>query len=585
MSFRTALVAALALLLVGGAVAFYYAGQEPGPLVKIDKPAAIGGSGVALDVTVDSLGTTLRALDVSIEQQGRVFRLFSLDAPGAARFAQETPHRMRITQESPPGAITGLRDGPARLVVTASRGVLFGVRSAGSVETRELPVRLAPPKLAVVSRHHYVNLGGAEMVVYRVTPADATSGVQAGNRYYPGFPASGASGTRPAGATPIDPALRVAFFGLLHDQDITTPIRLVAKDPAGNTATAEFAYRAFTAQFARRRLSVTDAFFSKVVPPILEATPSMRLPVGTPEERLEAFLRINGELRRSNEAQIEELALRTSPELLWRGTFTRMGRAKAEAVFADHRTYVYAGRDVDQQVHLGADLASTRGAAITAANTGHVLFAGFLGIYGNCVILDHGMGVQSLYAHLSSVTVEAGDRINRGETIGRSGSTGLAGGDHLHFTVLVAGRPVNPIEWWDPHWIADRVDRKLVEAGVMSRVGGHEGAGGEAAGEEEGAAEARRSRAAEAGPTGSGKGADEWPRNRRLRRADRRATTSRWPSRASTCSSSRPPSPATTWPRRRGWDGRCCCTRSSARPWWRAARRRSTSCWRSNPTA
>jgi hypothetical protein len=78
------------------------------------------------------------------------------------------------------------------------------------------------------------------------------------------------------------------------------------------------------------------------------------------------------------------------------------------------------------------------------------------------------MGVQSLYGHLSSITVEVGDRINRGETIGRSGATGLAGGDHLHFTVLVAGHPVNPVEWWDPHWVADRVDRKLVEAGIMS---------------------------------------------------------------------------------------------------------------------
>jgi murein DD-endopeptidase MepM/ murein hydrolase activator NlpD len=346
--------------------------------------------------------------------------------------------------------------------------VLFGVRRADTIETRDLPVRLAPPKLTVVSTHHYVNLGGAEMVVYRVTPADATSGVQAGNRYYPGFPAAGAAGARPAGAPPIDPALRVAFFGLLHDQDITTPIRLVASDPAGNTAAAEFAYRAFTAAFARRRLTVDDAFFQKVVPSILASTPAMPLPVGTPEERLDAFLKINGDLRRANEARIEELARATSPERLWHGTFTRMGRASAEAVFADHRTYVYGGREVDQQVHLGADLASTRGAAITASNTGHVVFAGVLGIYGNCVIIDHGMGVQSLYAHLSSITVEAGDRINRGETIGRSGSTGLAGGDHLHFTILVAGRPVNPIEWWDPHWIADRIDRKLVEAGIMS---------------------------------------------------------------------------------------------------------------------
>ncbi len=469
MSFKAVAIAALVLLIAGGALVFYYAGQEPGPLVQIEKPAAIGGGAVALDVTVDSVGTRLRRLDVSVEQLGRVFPLFSLDAPGPARFTQETPDRIRVTQESPSSALAGLRDGPARLVVTASRSVLFGIRRADTVETRELAVRLTPPTLAVVSRHHYINHGGAEMVVYRVTPADATSGVQAGNRYYPGFPAAGAAGDRAAGAAGVDPGLRVAFFGLLHDQDITTPIRLFASDPAGNTATAEFAYRAFTSQFARRRLNVTDAFFKQVVPAILAATPSLQLPVETPDERLEAFLRINGEVRRANEAHIEELARGTAPEMLWRGTFTRMGRAKAEAVFADHRTYVYAGRDIDQQVHLGADLASTRGAAITASNTGHVLFAGFLGIFGNCVVIDHGMGVQSLYAHLSSVTVEAGDRINRGETIGRSGSTGLAGGDHLHFTVLVAGRPVNPVEWWDPHWIADRIDRKLVEAGVMDK--------------------------------------------------------------------------------------------------------------------
>ena len=468
MSFKTVVAAALVLLFAGGSVVYYYAGQEPGPLVKIEKPAAIGGGPVVLDVTVDALGSRLRRLEVSVQQQGRVFRMFSLDSPGGARFTQETADRIRVTQESPSSALTGLRDGPAQLVVTASRDVLYGVRRAETVEKRDLPARLTPPRLDVVSRHHYVNLGGAEMAVYRVTPADAASGVQVGNRYYPGYPAAGAAGPATAGAPPVDPALRVAFFALLHDDDITTPIRLVAKDPAGNAATAEFAYRAFTSSFAKRRLPVDDAFFRKVVPPILEATPSFKLPVDTPEERLDAFLKINGDLRRANEAQIEELARGTSAERLWRGTFTRMGRAKAEAVFADYRTYVYDGRDIDRQVHLGADLASTRGAAITASNTGMVIFTGFLGIYGNCVVLDHGMGVQSLYAHLSSVTVEVGDRINRGEIIGRSGATGLAGGDHLHFTVLVAGRPVNPVEWWDPHWIADRIDRKLVDAGIMS---------------------------------------------------------------------------------------------------------------------
>ena len=73
-------------------------------------------------------------------------------------------------------------------------------------------------------------------------------------------------------------------------------------------------------------------------------------------------------------------------------------------------------------------------------------------------------GRQSLYGHLLSFDVKVGDKVTRGQIVGRSDSTGLAGGDHLHFTMLVGGRMVNPVEWWDAHWIADRVERKLKEA-------------------------------------------------------------------------------------------------------------------------
>ena len=104
---------------------------------------------------------------------------------------------------------------------------------------------------------------------------------------------------------------------------------------------------------------------------------------------------------------------------------------------------------------------------VVAANNGTVVYADWLGIYGNCAIIDHGMGVQSLYGHLMSFDVKPGDKVTRGQQIGRSDSTGLAGGDHLHFTMLVGGQMVNPVEWWDPHWIQDRVDRKLKEAGVQ----------------------------------------------------------------------------------------------------------------------
>ena len=102
---------------------------------------------------------------------------------------------------------------------------------------------------------------------------------------------------------------------------------------------------------------------------------------------------------------------------------------------------------------------------MTASNRGVVLLPTYLGIYGNCVILDHGLGVQSLYAHLSTIDMKEGETVEKGQTIGRTGSTGLAGGDHLHFTMLVNGVAVNPVEMWDPHWMEDRVFRKIREAG------------------------------------------------------------------------------------------------------------------------
>jgi murein DD-endopeptidase MepM/ murein hydrolase activator NlpD len=149
---------------------------------------------------------------------------------------------------------------------------------------------------------------------------------------------------------------------------------------------------------------------------------------------------------------------------LWKGAFVQLGNSSVEALFADHRTYFYEGKEIDQQVHLGFDLAVTAAIPIVAANDGRVLHADYLGIYGNCVIIDHGFGVQSLYGHLSSMDVKPGDEVRRGQAIGRSGMTGLAGGDHLHFTMLVDGHPVNSVEWWDSHWIEDRVLRKIREA-------------------------------------------------------------------------------------------------------------------------
>jgi murein DD-endopeptidase MepM/ murein hydrolase activator NlpD len=193
------------------------------------------------------------------------------------------------------------------------------------------------------------------------------------------------------------------------------------------------------------------------VPAILSGAPELR----EKGNLLEDFLQINGELRRANSAALRQLARQTKPEFLWRGAFLALPGGQVMSSFADRRTYLYQGRKVDEQFHLGFDLASVSRAPVPAGNRGRVVLARDFGIYGNTVVLDHGFGLMSLYAHLSEIGVREGDLVERAQPLGTSGSTGLAGGDHLHFSFLLQGLPVRPIEWWDAHWIRDRLARKL----------------------------------------------------------------------------------------------------------------------------
>jgi murein DD-endopeptidase MepM/ murein hydrolase activator NlpD len=146
---------------------------------------------------------------------------------------------------------------------------------------------------------------------------------------------------------------------------------------------------------------------------------------------------------------------------LWEEPFLQLSNSKVESVFADRRTYYYNGESIDKQTHLGFDLASLARSAVEASNSGNVVFADYLGIYGNCVILDHGLGLFSLYGHLSAIDVEQGQSVSRGEALGQTGQTGLAGGDHLHYSMIVQGIQVSPVEWWDPNWIRLHVVAKL----------------------------------------------------------------------------------------------------------------------------
>lgn len=458
---RKLIVAVLGLVLACVGV-YVGAGFSAGASLQIATPEKFVGLATPLEVVVDAHGGRLSSLTIAFEQGSARTPLFTFD--GKAALASDShvtlvgAGQVRVKTIVGRESVKGLRSGPGRIVVTAARPVMFGLRRIPSETARDVTVRLERPQVSVLSTKHYINAGGSEMIVYRVSPEDVASGVTVGDTEYPGFPAAGIQAD---GVSIADPAVRVAFFALRYDQDVNAPMRLFARDEAGNATTADFDHRTFPKTFKSSRIPIDDKFLDRVVPAILAGTTEVTPGAST----LESFLVINGDLRRKNAAKIASFAAQSAPEMLWRGVpFHPFSNTAVESAFADRRTYLYQGKEIDRQTHLGFDLASFANTPIVAANRGRVVFADNLGIYGNCAIIDHGLGVQSLYAHLSSIDVKVGDIVEKEAVIGRSGKTGLAAGDHLHFTMLVNGQMVNPIEWWDPHWIEDRILRKLREA-------------------------------------------------------------------------------------------------------------------------
>ncbi len=464
------LIGFIVLLAIAAGIAWYAAGREPGPLIAITSPKAVIGHSGDLSVAIDTPGGKLSRLEVVLDQGATHVSVVNLEGGGltassaAAHLVRQGGDHLLLTYPIGKDQIPQLVQGQAQITVTASRPVLFGYRKVESTVSREVAVELTPPIITVVSTEHYVNQGGSEMVVYRVSPANVASGVQVGSDEYPGYPATGAR------IVTQDPGLRVAFFALLWNQDPNTPIRLYARDAAGNEAHATFDYRVFPKTFRKRRIEIDDGFLQKVVPSILENNPGFK--VADPANLLAAFLRINGDLRREDNAEIAALARDTSPEMLWQGPFVQLADSAVEAQYADQRTYFHDGAEIDHEVHLGFDLASTANAPVYAANRGRVVHAGWLDLYGNCVIIDHGMGVQSLYGHMASIEVKVGQTVSKGTEIGREGHTGLTVGNHVHFGMYVNGHAVTPIDWWSPKWIHDRIERKLEAAGAPAPPAG-----------------------------------------------------------------------------------------------------------------
>ena len=455
-----ALMKFLAVLVVLGLIvvcgAWLWAGRMAGPSIDIRQPEKFIGQASNLELRIDSPGGKFSKVDVTLEQEGKSYPVFTLDQQNQATVKQESADRLYVMRPVGKRAIPELKSGAAKIVVHAARPVVYGIRQVESTTTRDVQVRLEPPQVAVLSTFHYINHGGSEFVVFRATPADVDAGVRVGDKEYRGYPATA------AGIMTSDPAMRVAFFALLFDQDRNAPMQVFARDAAGNQAIAALDHMVFPKQYSKSRIMIDDAFLNRVVPAIAANSPDENIPTN---DVLAGFLKINRDLRQKNSQYLRDLGKKSAAEMMFRDAFQQLGNSQVEAKFADTRTYIYQGKEIDTQVHLGFDLAVTANVPIVASQKGVIVHASDLGIYGNCVVIDHGLGVQSLYGHLSSIGVKVGDKVEKGQQIGRSGQTGLAGGDHLHFTMLVGGEQVTPVDWWSAQWMNDRVIRKITAAG------------------------------------------------------------------------------------------------------------------------
>ena len=253
----------------------------------------------------------------------------------------------------------------------------------------------------------------------------------------------------------VEGAPRIALYAVATGETPPPEIHVIAEDAAGNRARASWPVVVQQRSLKAGNVTLPGSFLERTVRPLAEAE---RIPN---DDLVAAFHVINTELRSANEARIRELLANSAGESLWQDAFQQLPNSKVTSPFAEERVYFVNGVRVSEATHFGYDLASNTAAPIPAANAGLVAFAGNLGIYGNCVLIDHGLGLASLYGHLSRVDVATGDRVEKGQRLGLSGATGLAGGDHLHFAMLVGDTYVDPLEWWDPAWVRTHIDNHL----------------------------------------------------------------------------------------------------------------------------
>ena len=241
--------------------------------------------------------------------------------------------------------------------------------------------------------------------------------------------------------------------------------KIVAKDKAKNKRVVNIPLYHKNHTYQVSWIKARDKFIDGKISELASSNPAY----SNIDDRLEKLRAINETMRLKNEEKIHVLSKNVSKDILknWKmKKFYPLKNAKKVASYGAERHYFYETKEneVSHSFHVGYDLASTKMASVITSNTGMVVYANENGIYGNMPMIDHGLGLYSLYGHCSQLLVKEGDEVTAGQVIAKTGMSGLALGDHLHFGILVQGIEVRPIEWFDGKWIQTNITDVFQEA-------------------------------------------------------------------------------------------------------------------------
>ncbi|MCD6137470.1 MAG: M23 family metallopeptidase [Deltaproteobacteria bacterium] len=416
------------------------------PRLVLKKAIHSIGASCTLEAVASDEKSGLKRVWIAILQGGKEVTLFDQKFPSVGFFGGSSLRKQPVCIEIKPHELD-LKDGEAVLRTRVWDYSWWRWMSGNRFYAEHnLVIDTKAPEIDVLTRNHYLNQGGAGLIIYRISESVAKSGVNVGKRFFPGSSGYFA-----------DPDIFIAFFAIPYDVGPDAQLYITATDLAGNTSRMGFSYHINRKRFKKDIINVPDAFLKRKMPEFEHFIGKEK----SSAPLIDKFLTVNRDVRRLSNKTIVDTCKKSDPRLYWKGKFLRLPASARKAGFADYRLYRHRGDVIDKQVHMGVDLASTAHSAIPAANNGRVAFCDELGIYGKSVIIDHGFGLFSIYGHLSRIQVTRGQMVSKGDIIGFTGSTGLAGGDHLHFAMMIHNTFVNPVEWWDSNWIKHNVIDKL----------------------------------------------------------------------------------------------------------------------------